>query len=164
MADILKYGWVRGGRLGVEMKVGGDAYFHRLGGALVTASGTGSGLTVVKPITASTDVVLGWAEVPRADVPGTNSYWKSSSTSGVDKVYVITDPTAEFSMPVFENAASFTASMVGQFVGASAEGSTTTTKQKCLNKVCVASPRKQLKIVGANEDERCYYVRLNLQV
>ena len=156
MADVLKYGWAYGGREGVEMPVSNDQYFHRLGGAFVCASGPEG----VKISTASTDTLLGWAEVPRADSPGLVDYWKSSSTAAKDKVYVITDPTAVFSMPVFENQASLNASLVGYFVAASAEGATTTLKQKCRG-VPAAAANKQLEVVDVDITNKVVYVRMN---
>lgn len=164
MADTLKYGWAYGGRQGVEMSVGAADSFSRLGGAFVTASGTGSGLTVVVPVTASTDNIMGWAEVPRSAVPGLNDYWTSSSTSGADKVFVITDPTAVFSMPAQEAIASLTASLVGINMSASASGTTTTLVQRVLPRQTTTVANAQFMCMGVDVDTktgRKIYVRVN---
>lgn len=164
MADTLKYGWAYGGRQGIEMKVGGSHTFNRLGGAFVAASGTGSGLTVVKPVTASTDKIVGWAEVPRSAVPGLNDYWTSSSTSGADKVFVITDPTAVYAMPAQEAIASLTASLVGIMMCASASGSTTTLMQRVIPRQTTSAANMQFMCMGVDTDTktgRKVYVRVH---
>lgn len=164
MADTLKYGWAYGGRQGVEMKVGGSHSFSRLGGAFVSASGTGSGLTVMVPVTASTDAIIGWAEVPRSAVPGLNDFWTSSSTSGSDKVFVITDPTAVFAMPAQEAIASLTASLVGINMSASASGSGTTLVQRVLPRQTTTMANAQFMCMGVDTDTktgRKIYVRVN---
>jgi hypothetical protein len=161
MADVLKYGWAQGGKVGHEMKCAKSQYFNRLGGAFVTASGATG---VMKLTTASTDVIVGWAEVPRAGwstSDATVNYFLSSSTVGKDKIHVITDPNAIFRMPVFENEASLTASLVGRFVAASAQGSGTTLIQKARAKATTTAANQQLFVVGVDMDDRTIYVRLN---
>jgi hypothetical protein len=116
MADVLKYGWAYGGKQGQEMKCARMQYFNRLGGAFVTASGATG---VVKLTTASTDVIVGWAEVPRAAVPGIVDYWISDTTVGKDKIHVITDPSAVYCLPADESVGSVTASLIGRFICAS---------------------------------------------
>lgn len=157
MADVLKYGWAYGGKQGQEMKCAKTQYFNRLGGAFVTASGATG---VVKLTTASTDVIVGWAEVPRPS-DAIYDYWTSSSTVGKDKIHVITDPTAVFCMPVLETEASLTASLVGRFVAASAAGSTTTLIQKARGKATTTAANAQLFVVGVDTDEKVVYVRVN---
>jgi hypothetical protein len=148
MADTLKYGWAYGGRQGVEMKVGGSHSFSRLGGAFVAASGTGSGLTVMVPVTASTDAIIGWAEVPRSAVPGLNDF----------------DPTAVFAMPAQEAIASLTASLVGINMSASASGSGTTLVQRVLPRQTTTMANAQFMCMGVDTDSktgRKIYVRVN---
>ena len=157
MADVLKYGWAYGGKQGVEMKAAKSQYFNRLGGAFVTASGATG---VMKLTTASTNVIVGWAEVPRPGVAASD-YWISSSTVGKDKIHVITDPTAVFCMPVIETEASLTASLVGRFVAASAEGSTTTLKQKARCKATTTAANQQFFVVDVDVDEKLMWVRVN---
>lgn len=164
MADTLKYGWIYGGRQGFIGKLGASESFNRLGGAFVTASGTGSGLTVFNIVTASTDQIAGWAEVPRAAVPGTVNYWTSSSTSGTDEVFIINDPTAVFKMPAQEAIASLTASLVGINMSASASGTTTTLVQRVLPRQTTTVANMQFTCVGVDTDTktgRCIYVRVN---
>lgn len=161
MADILKYGWVKGGHMGEEYKCAKSQYFNRLAGAFVTASG---GTGVVKLTTASTDVIVGWAEVPRAGwstSDATIDYYLSSSTVGKDKVHVITDPTAVFRLPVYEANASLTASLVGRFTSVITSGSGTTLKQLARGKGTTTAANQQFFIVGVDMDNRTIDVRVN---
>jgi hypothetical protein len=161
MADVLKYGWSYGGKQGQEMKCAKTQYFNRFGGAFVTASGATG---VVKLVTASTDDVIGWAEVPRAGwttSDATLDYFLSSTTVGKDKIHVITDPTAVFAAPADESVGSVTASLVGRFVCASAAGSTTTLKQLVYAKASTIASHQQFFVVGVNTDDRSLYVRMN---
>jgi hypothetical protein len=64
-------------------------------------------------------------------------------------------------MPVFENEASLTASLVGRFVAASAQGSGTTLIQKARAKATTTAANQQLFVVGVDMDDRTIYVRLN---
>jgi hypothetical protein len=153
----LKYGWVSGGRMGVETGVAADQSFNRRGGAFVTASRV-TGLALV---TASTDVIVGWAEVPRSAVPGTNDYWTSSSSNWEDKVMLISDPTAIYAMPASEKTASLTASLVGQFVSASAEGTTTTLMQYAMANTQSVAEAQQLFVTGVDLVDKIIYVRVN---
>ena len=157
MADVLKYGWAYGGKQGQEMKCAKSQYFNRLGGALVTASGATG---VVKLTTASTDNVIGWAEVPRAAVPGIVNYWISSTTVGKDKVHVITDPSAVFCMPADESVGSVTASLVGRFICASLTGATTTAIQYAMARETTSAGNQQLFVVGVDTVQRAFYVRV----
>ena len=158
MADVLKYGWTYGGRQGQEMKCARMQYFNRLGGAFVQASGdTG----VMKIVTGSADVIVGWAEVPRAAVPGIVDYWISSTTVGKDKIHVITDPSAVYCIPANEGVGSVTASLVGRFVCASTAGTTTTTMQKAYAKAATGAATQQLFVVGVDTVQRSLYVRVN---
>jgi hypothetical protein len=158
MADVLKYGWSYGGKQGQEMKCAKSQYFNRLGGAFVTASGATG---VMKLVTASTEIIAGWAEVPRPQDQGILDYWTSSTTVGKDKIHVITDVNAVYCAPVWENEASLTASLVGRFVNASAQGTTTTLSQKVRAKACTANNNQQLFVVGVDMNERTIYVRVN---
>jgi len=157
MADVLKYGWAYGGKQGQEMKCAKTQYFNRLGGAFVTASGATG---VLKFVTASTGVIAGWAEVPRAS-DAIYDYWTSSSTVGKDKIHVITDPTAVYAMPCTETAASLTASLVGRFVAASLVGTGTSGIQKVVPRASTTAANQQLFVVDVDMDERVIYVRVN---
>ena len=158
MADVLKYGWAYGGKQGQEMKCARMQYFNRFGGAFVTAS---AGTGVVKLTTASTDTIVGWAEVPRAAVPGIVNYWISSSTVGKDKVHVITDPSAVYCLPADESVGSVTASLVGRFICASLTGTTTTAIQYAMARATTSVALQQLFVVGVDTVQRSFYVRVN---
>jgi len=161
MADTLKYGWIRGGHEGTEMALVNSEYFNRLGGAFVCASG-GSGH--MKLMSAVTEKIVGWAEVPRAAVPNTVDFWQSDSTAGKDKVFVITDRSAIFKMPVAEAGASLSASLVGRYCNATWSGSGSTYKQlmDCVATSVVNS--QMFFVVGVDTDSktgRCAYVRIS---
>ena len=157
MPDVLKYGWAYGGKQGQEMKCAKTQYFNRLGCAFVTASGATG---VVKLVTASTDDVIGWAEVPRPS-NAIYDYWTSSSTVGKDKIHVVTDPSAVLVCKTNEGVGSVTASLVGRFVCASATGTTTTTVQKVYAKAATVASHQQFFVVGADTDNRTLFVRIN---
>ncbi len=159
MADVLKYGWVRGGKEGVERTVVKNISFHRLGGAFVSASGA-DGVTLV---TASTMGLYGWAEVPRDESQGTVDYWQSTTTSNTDKVFVITDPTAIFALPAIENRASCAASIIGYAVCASADGANTATgtKQYADCQPTTEGDNAQFFVVDVDADNKIMYVRIN---
>jgi hypothetical protein len=154
----LKYGWVDGGRMGTEVMLARSQSFNRKAGAFVTASGATG---VFKLVTASTDVIAGWAEVPRSAVLGTNDYWTSSTTVGKDKVMLIHDPTAIFSMPAFEGIASLSASLVGRYCAASAEGTTTSLMQYAGAKATTTAAQQQLFVTGVDLVDRLVHVRVN---
>lgn len=153
----LKYGWVSGGRMGTEVGVAGSQSFNRKGGAFVLAS-KAEGFTLV---TASTDVIAGWAEVPRSAVPGTDDYWTSSTSDWKDNVMLITDPTAIYAMPASEKTASLSASLVGRFVSASAEGTTTTAMQYAIANAQSVTAAQQLFVTGVDLVDKIIYVRVN---
>jgi hypothetical protein len=134
--------------------------FNRKGGALVCASAA-TGL--MQPVTASTQIVIGWAEVPRSAVPGTNDYWTSSSTAGKDRVLVIHDPTAIFAMPADETLASLTASLVGAFCTASAPAGRESTglMQWAVAKPSTTQATAQLFCTGVDVVGKVVYVRVN---
>lgn len=158
MADgeALKYGWVRGGRQGTEMMMARNYSYNRLGGAFVTASGG-----YMKPVTSVTEVCVGWAEVPRAAVPGVVDYWTSNTTAGKDKCLVIHDPTAIFGLPAAEAAASLTASLVGRYVCATWTGSGTTLIQKVDSVATAVAGSQMFFVTGVDTTNKITYVRLN---
>ncbi len=162
MADVLKYGWAYGGKQGQEMKCARNQYFNRLGGAFVTASGATG---VVKVTVASTDTIVGWAEVPRAAVPGIGDYWISSTTVGKDKVHVITDPSAVYCLPADESVGSVTASLIGRFICASLTGAGAATSspaiQYAMARATTSVALQQLFVVGVDTVQRSFYVRVN---
>jgi hypothetical protein len=161
MADTLKYGWVRGGRQGTEMPLTNSEYFHRLGGAFVTASSSSGHMVLATNVT---ERIVGWAEVPRAAVPGLVDFWQSSSTAGKDKVFVIHDPTAVYKMPVSEAAASLSASLLGRYVTATWSGSGSTYKQLACTSATAVVTSQMFFVVGVDTDSttgRCVYVRVS---
>jgi len=151
MAEI-KYGWVRGGRTGAEYPCAADQYFHRLGGHFVYADSYGRMTVVATPVS----TILGWAETPK-DASGYSS-WKSSSTAGESKVYVITDPTAVYAMPVSEGTASLATTMIGDCADLVISGSTYTAKQ-LLN--LGVDNRDYLRIEEVDTANKIAYVRIN---
>lgn len=154
MADVLKYGWVGGGKIGIEKKVS-NSYFLRTAGAFVAASGPDG----VKLVTASTDLIMGWAEVPRDTSAGTVDYWQRSSTS--DTVFVITDPEAIFAMPVLENVACLKASLEGYAFAASLVGSGTTGYQKVQCRRTTTAGNMQLDCIKVDTTNKVMFVRMN---
>lgn len=150
MSEI-KYGWAYGGHRGIEMPVTSDQYFHRQGGHFVVASAATGYATLAD----ATDAVLrGFAEVPK-DAELKNC-WKSSSTTGADKVFVITDPTAVYAMPM-QTAASIAQAIVGDYLDISQAGATYTLKQY----VDGASTTDVLIVEKVDEANDIVYVKIN---
>jgi hypothetical protein len=160
MADgeALKYGWVRGGRQGTEMKMARNYSFNRLGGAFVCASGATG---VMKPVTSITEEIVGWAEVPRAAVPGTADFYTTNTTVGKDKCLVITDPTAVFGIPAAEAAASLTASLIGRHVCATWTGSGTSLIQKADANATAVVTSRMFFVTGVDITNKIMYVRVH---
>jgi hypothetical protein len=156
MADVLKYGWVRGGRQGTEMMMARSYSYSRLGGAFVTASGG-----FMKPVTVITEDIVGWAEVPRSAVPGTADFWTTSTTAGKDKCLVIHDPTAIFGLPAAEAAASLTASLVGRHVCATFSGTGTSFVQKADANATTVVTSQMFFVTGVDTVGKIIYVRVN---
>ncbi len=158
MADVFKYGWAYGGKQGQEMPIGLNEQFDRKGGAFVSASAMGT-LTVMNLCTASTDIVVGWAEVPRGSTPGLNDYWLSDTTdSGVDFVHVITDPTAVYAMPADNTLGSLTNRIL---VGQMTSILTLASIQYAVPVAAGALEESQLFVVDVDVDEKIVYVRLH---
>jgi electron transfer flavoprotein alpha subunit len=151
MSEI-KYGWAYGGHKGVEMPVTADQYFHRQGGHFVVASAATGYATVAN---ATNTTLFGYAEVPK-DTAGYSS-WKSSSTTGADKVFVITDPTAVYAMPC-RTAASVTQALVGDAQDIVMADATYTLKQY-IN--VVASKTSVLIVDKVDVDNDIVYVKIN---
>jgi hypothetical protein len=158
MADgeALKYGWVRGGRQGTEMMMARNYSYNRLGGAFVTASGG-----FMKPVTAITENIVGWAEVPRAAVPGTSDFYTTNTTAGKDKCLVIHDPTAVFGLPAAEAAASLTASLVGRHVCATFSGSGTSFMQYADANATTIVTSKMFFVTGVDTTNKIIYCRVD---
>ncbi len=160
MADgeALKYGWVRGGRQGTEMKMARSYSFNRLGGAFVCASGATG---VMKPVVAITEQIVGWAEMPRAAVPGTVDYYTTNTTVGKDKCFVIFDPTAVYGIPAAEADASLTASLIGRYVCATWSGSGTTFMQKADANATTIVTSQMFFVTGVDTVNKIMFVRVN---
>jgi len=151
MAEI-KYGCTNDEAKGFQYPAAASQYFHRLGGHFVYADAAGNLTLVATPV----GTILGWAEVPK-DAAGYNSY-KTSSTAKADKLFVITDPGALYSMPVSEANASLTASQVGNVADLVLSGSTYDQKQ-LLNLGVVS--RAYLRIESVDTVNKIAYVRIN---
>jgi hypothetical protein len=103
----IKYGWREGEGKGKEVPVAADQYFHRQGGHFVTLNAAG----MVSIASAAATQIYGWAETPK-DTAGKNC-WKSSSTAGVDKVFVIYGSEDIFELP-FSATLTVTATHIGK--------------------------------------------------
>lgn len=147
----IKYGWAYGGKKGVEMPVTADQYFHQQGGHFVVASAATGYATLAD----KTDTVLkGFAEVPKnADL---KSSWKSSSTSGADSVFVITDPTAVYAMPM-RTTASIAQAIVSSQLDIGQNGAT----YSIIQYVDGASAKDVLIVDKVDAVNDIIYVRIN---
>lgn len=113
----LSYGHRTGTGKGKEYKVAADQYIHRRGGKVVYLSTAGE----VTMCGSDATYAMGWA-VPPKDASGYNA-WKSSSTAGADKIFVITGIDDEYEMPV-HSAITITATYIGMGAAAVLSGST----------------------------------------
>lgn len=112
MSDkALRYGWVEGDGKGREVKVAADQYIHRLGGKFVRTDSAGN-VVLATTISAASNL-LGWAEVPK-HATGKDA-WKSSSTAGEDKVFVVYGGgTNKFEIPNSATEAAANATLIGK--------------------------------------------------
>ena len=146
----LRYGWREGDGKGREYPVAADQYFHRRGGKFVKLV---SGRVT---LCASADTqIMGWAVTPKDD-EGKNA-WKSSSTAGKDKVFVITNLDNVFACPVDERTASIAESLIGRGAGLYNTGATYATIQKVWLSSTNATP---LSIVDVDTDNKIAYVKI----
>jgi len=134
MAEM-KYGLREGPGKGKEYPVAASQYFHRRGGHFCWVNSAGH-VCVASAINSATPLI-GWAEVPK-DASGKNS-WKSSSTAGADKVFVITGLENIFELPIDKSAASANATIVGKGAGISDANATYTMIQKAYYYATAAS-------------------------
>jgi len=116
MAEMI-YGHRTGPGKGKEYKVAASQYMHRRGGKVVYLSTAGE----VTMCGSDATYAMGWA-VPPKDASGYNA-WKSSSTAGDDRVYVITGMDDEYEMPV-HSAITLTATYIGHGASPVLSGST----------------------------------------
>lgn len=106
MASI-KYGCITPNVVGREYPVAASQYFYHDGVNAVYLDSSGH---VTLALTA-TATLKGIAVVPKGRGAGSSdSYWLSNATAGVDKIFVITDPNAEYLLPA---DATVTAAMAG---------------------------------------------------
>lgn len=112
MASI-KYGCITPNVSGREYPVAASQFFYHDGVNAVYLDGSGH---VTLALTATT-TLKGIAIVPKGRGAGSSdSYWKSNATAAVDKIFVITDPNAEYLLPAGGTAAgdtTVTAAMAG---------------------------------------------------
>lgn len=151
MSEI-KYGWAYGGHKGIEIPVAADQYFHRQACHFVVASAATGYATLAD---ATDPTLLGWAEVPK-DAAG-YSAWKSNAVDAVDKVFVITDPTAVYAVPI-RTVASVVQALVGDLIDISQTGATYTLKQYAN---AGASSKDVLIVEKIDADNDVVYVRIN---
>ena len=99
------YGLVRGNaNIGSYFPVAADQYFHHGYGGFVELNSSGH-ITIAD---SASEVLLGWAMFPESGTgaaASTVDYWLSSATAGADKLFVITDLNAWFSMPIWTGGA-----------------------------------------------------------
>lgn len=134
MAEI-RYGHREGPGKGKEYKVAADQYFHRRGGHFCWINAAGEVCVASAVNTASN--LMGWAVVPK-DAAGKDS-WKSSSTGGADKVFVITGLENKFEIPNDDTVASVSATLVGKGAGITDANATYTMIQKAAYYATAAS-------------------------
>jgi len=133
-SKALRYGWVEGDGKGREIKVAADQYVHRQGGKFVRIDSTGA---VVLATTISS-VLHGWAEVPK-HADGKDA-WKSSSTAGNDKVFVIYGGgNNKFEIPNSATESAACATLIGKGGAIQTYGATYAMIQKFAYKATAAS-------------------------
>jgi len=127
----IRYDHREGNGKGREMPVAADQYISRRGGKFVFVNTAGHLALCAtqtggyETLTATTSI-YGWANTPK-DAAGYNA-WKSSSTAGADKMFVVYELDGVFEMP-YVTTASVTASMVGKGARIGRTGTTYTTIQ-----------------------------------
>jgi len=166
MAEI-RYDQREGTGKGREYPIAASQYFSRRGGKFVYLNINGhanmcaSYSTVSGYATcATTNAIFGWLNTPK-DADGYNA-WKSSSTAGADKGFVIYDLDGVFEMPYYTTSASITATQVGLGAGIVIGGSTYTTVQYACYKATAASCC--LQIVDFDKDNQTAFVKVKPEV
>lgn len=154
MAEI-RMGWRDGPGKGREYPVAKNQYFHRRGGHFVYLQNGNASLCASVGI--SDAKVMGWLESPKDDA-GKNAY-KSSSTTGKDKCFVITGLENTFCIPADEAAASVGATYIGWGAGLIANRAATYgILQKA--KVGCKATASPLTVVDYDKDNRLLYVKI----
>jgi len=124
----IKFGWNSGPGKGEEVPVAADQYFNRLGGRFVYMSAGNANLRLDATVTDAAKTLFGWLEAPKDDE--LESAWKSSSTAGKDKAFVIVGLEDKYWVPLDLASASAAASLVGGFATLKHTGATYALKQK----------------------------------
>ena len=148
MAEI-RYGHVEGPGKGREYKVAADQYFGRLGGKFCyLADGTGH----VTAASSTATFLFGWVDTPK-DASLKNA-WKSSSTAGADKVFVIYGVDDKFEIP-YQTAQGVASCLATSLLGEAAEiditGATYSTIMKCGKVADPAASQAVLVIYDVDE-------------
>jgi hypothetical protein len=151
MAEI-RYGLREGPGKGREYPVAASQYMHRRGGHFVFLNGAGHASTCAT----GTAKVMGWAETPK-DASGKNS-WKSSSTAGADKVFIITGLENAFEIPADEAKASVNATRIGKGAKIIESGATYAKIQKA--KSGCGDAASPLSIVDFDSTNKTYFVKI----
>lgn len=151
MAEI-RYGLREGPGKGREYPVAASQYFGRRGGHFVNLDSAGNADSCATGAT----YVAGWAETPK-DASGKNA-WKSSSTAGADKVFIITGLENTFEIPADENKASVNATQIGAGAKIVEAGATYSTIQKA--KSGCGDAASPLSIVDIDTVNRTYFVKI----
>lgn len=103
----LKYGCITPNPKGRTYPVAASQFFPHASGGFVYLDSSGH---ITMALTATT-TLFGYCEAPAGRGAGTSdSHWKSSATAAADKLFVITDESAEFVVPADDTV---TAAMAG---------------------------------------------------
>ena len=150
MAEI-RYGHRNGPGKGREYPVAASQYFGRRGGKFAYLSS--GNLTACASACA---VIAGWVETPK-DASGYNA-WKSSSTAGKDKVFLISGLEDVFELHANEKTASLAVTFIGRGTDLCEGGANATylTSQEAW----IGASASPLSIVDVDLTNRTVFVRI----
>lgn len=149
MAEI-RYGLRNGPGKGREVPVAADQYFSRRGGKFAyIASGN---LTLCGSVCS---IVAGWVETPKDSY---REVWKSSSSAGKDKVFLISGLEDVFELPCDQANASLATTHIGQGADIWEAGSNATylTQQKAR----IGEAASPLSIVDVDLTNKTVFVKI----
>lgn len=149
----VRYGYRYGGTQGVVVNATSTVYLNRRGANFVTF---GSG-TVALCASIST-TVGGWAMGPKETTIN-----QAKQLGGVgQELFVVTDPTAVFEVPVDQRTASLAASQIGEACFPYEQGTTTTYKQYVkIGAAGVAAASALLLIRDVDTTNKTVFVSIN---
>lgn len=129
------YGMVRGNQsMGARFPVAASQYFHHGYGGWVEIDTAGHILVA----DSDSEKLFGWAQFPESGVGAGavgSAYWLSSASAGEDELFVQTDLSAWFSMPLWTGGAIDVGSQarVGEKIGITYTNGTTAGQEADLN-------------------------------